>query len=317
MRPAPFRPIQRRALGSVLICFLGLAFCLVAFFAVNKVSANPYYPASGSNVHAAIASPSLLLKGISVPNLTVAIDCPRAVAQPFDFLRRQRSWQPQSLHFWNSRPQNIPVRMIGLGHQRQLCCERILAYVYRCPMNEVIGWSLPRVLDRNLRCRTSLRIDDSRNSLGIVFAIVDRVRNIGNNSSLNGHIGPQLAFRTPAHREDCKQRQNAAYDAQTGQNPIGEVCRSDSSFQILFGMRLIISVSLCIFSIFLAYFGYARRWCVWLGLIGMGLGLLLLLAPLHWEWFLCASQDSYQQTEHHKTFTHNTIIVPQKPIDTI
>jgi len=195
--------------------------------------------------------------------------------------------------------------MVGLGHCRQLRCERILAYVYRTPVNEVIGRSLPRVFDGDLRCRTGLRIDDSNDRLGIVSTIMNWIRNIGNNSSLNSHISPRLAFRTPAHREDCKQRQNAAYYAQASENPIGEVCRSDSSFQILFGMRLVISVSLCIISIFLAYFGSARRWCVWLGCIGMGLGLLLLLAPIHWEWFLCASQDSGQQdSEYRQTFTH-------------
>jgi hypothetical protein len=80
-------------------------------------------------------------------------------------------------------------------------------------------------------------------------------------------------------------------------------------------MRLVISVSICIFSIFLAYFGYATWYCVWLGLIGMGLGLLLLLAPLHWKWFLCASQDSPQQkSEYSQTFLHDAENVSQIPV---
>jgi hypothetical protein len=34
------------------------------------------------------------------------------------------------------------------------------------------------------------------------------------------------------------------------------------------------------------------------------LGLLLLLAPIHWEWFLCADWSSQQQPEYSQPFTH-------------
>src|SRR5580698_4624065 len=53
--------------------------------------------------------------------------------------------------------------------------------------------------DRNLGVRSGLRINDSCDRLRIVSAVVYRIRNIGDNSPLNGHISPQLAFRTPAH----------------------------------------------------------------------------------------------------------------------
>jgi hypothetical protein len=36
-----------------------------------------------------------------------------------------------------------------------------------------------------------------------------------------------------------------------------------------------------------------------------GLGLLLLMAPLHWEWFLCADWGDQQQTEYRQTFQHD------------
>ncbi len=298
-------------LGSVLIWIMVLV-CLVALFAVNEISANPYDPTRGSNVHAAIAGPPLLLKGILVPDFTVKIYRAGTVAQPFNFLLGQGLRHPQSLHFWDGWTQNIPVRMFWARHWRQLRCKRVFVYVHRSPMYKFVCWRLPGVLNGDLPCRTSLRIDDSRNRFRVVSTIVYRIRNVGNYPSLNGHISPQLALRTPAHREYRKQRQNAAYDTQSSQNPIGEVCRGDSSFQILFGMRLVISVSLCILSIFLAYFGYTRRWCVWLGLIGMGLGLLLLLAPIHWEWFLCAGNDDQGHTEYRQPFQHNSTIVPQK-----
>ena len=103
----------------------------------------------------------------------------------------------------------------------------------------------------------------------------------------------------------------AAHYSQASQNPIGEVCRGESSFQILFGMRLVISVSLAICGILLIYFGAsftsncAYQWSRWLGALILGLGLLLLLAPLHWEWFLCAGQNAEsQQTEYNQSFQH-------------
>jgi hypothetical protein len=34
------------------------------------------------------------------------------------------------------------------------------------------------------------------------------------------------------------------------------------------------------------------------------LGLLLLSAPIHWEWFLCADRSNQQQTEYSQPFTH-------------
>jgi hypothetical protein len=88
-------------------------------------------------------------------------------------------------------------------------------------------------------------------------------------------------------RQQSQPSQKSSYYPQSSQNPIGGVCRSDGSFQIFFGMRLVVSASLCISSIFLGYFGSRKRWCRWAGTIGMGLGMLLLLAPIQWEVVLC------------------------------
>ena len=55
-------------MGSVLNLrwWVLVSICFVSLFAVNKISANPYDPARGSNIHAAIASPSLLLEGMGL-----------------------------------------------------------------------------------------------------------------------------------------------------------------------------------------------------------------------------------------------------------
>ncbi len=110
------------------------------------------------------------------------------------------------------------------------------------------------------------------------------------------HTSPLPVYHKVALSLDSPQgkpSQESANYSQPSQNPIGGICRSDSSFQILFGVRLVISVSLCIGSIFLFYFGSRKRWCRRLGISGLGLGLLLLLAPVQWEWFLCSDQQQH------------------------
>jgi hypothetical protein len=116
-------------------------------------------------------------------------------------------------------------------------------------------------------------------------------------------------------RPESRKRQKTSYYAQSGQNPIGKVCRSDSSFQILFGMRFVVSVSLCILGIFFAYVRSADWWSGWAGGISMGLGTLLLLVPIHWEWFLCTDWDDHQQTEYRQQFPHNSAIVPLQALN--
>lgn len=59
---------------------------------------------------------------------------------------------------------------------------------------------------------------------------------------------------------------------------------------VLFGVRFVVSISLSLFGIFLVYFGSENRWCVGAGFACFTLGLILLVLPLHWEWFLCECQ---------------------------
>jgi hypothetical protein len=116
------------------------------------------------------------------------------------------------------------------------------------------------------------------------------------------HLSRRL-FLNAKYREVSEKATN---DSQSSESPIRSVCGSDSSFPILFGMRLVVCVALCVGSIFLGYFGSCNRLCVWLGFIGLSLGLILLVVPFHWEWFLCSKQDNSeyrQQFQHGNTLT--------------
>lgn len=97
-------------------------------------------------------------------------------------------------------------------------------------------------------------------------------------------------------------------NSQARQNPIRQVCRSESIFQIMLGLRLAVSLFLCTISLILAYFGH-KRWCVWLGAAGMSLGMLLLLAPLRWDWIICGKQDDSRKSD---TSQHDAKSVQQK-----
>jgi len=79
-------------------------------------------------------------------------------------------------------------------------------------------------------------------------------------------------------------------NSQTSKNPIGSICRGDSSLQILFGMRLVVSVFLCVLGIVFVYFGNSNRLCVGAGFFCCVLGLPGLVVPVHREWFLCYGQ---------------------------
>jgi len=119
--------------------------------------------------------------------------------------------------------------------------------------------------------------------------------------------GGGLEISLPLNGEKSVKSQDAAYYAQSSQNPIGEVCRSESSFQILLGLRLVISVFMCCGSITFVYSGPSRWWCLWLGCIGMALGMLLLLAPIPWNGVLCGKQDS----EYRQQFQHDAVNVSE------
>jgi hypothetical protein len=60
-------------------------------------------------------------------------------------------------------------------------------------------------------------------------------------------------------------------------------------------MRLVVSVSLCIGGVFLAYFGSRSGWWSGLGIGAVGLGLILLLARIPWEGVLCSDQEQHSE----------------------
>jgi hypothetical protein len=252
-----------------------------------------------------VPSEVLFLKCVSIENLSVDPNSRTSFFQSFNLFWSQPRTKEQGFGYRYPRSHSrfeLPFFYQTLKRR----FEWIFSERDAGPMHNIVSWRLPSVLYLNLDdCSPSWVRNSSFRWRGNSDDRIG-VRNIDDSTHFRNHVSPQLALRTPAHRANCKQCQDASYHAQTGQNPIGEVCRSDSSFQILFGMRLVISVSLCILSIFLAYFGNARWWCVWGGLVAMGLGLLLLLAPIHWEWFLCADWSSQnQQTEYRQMFQHD------------
>jgi hypothetical protein len=192
----------------------------------------------------------------------------------------------------NTRLQDIGKDEGGVFRFRWVEVSSIVACSNLAERKYVEGSCCSKITERDLN--SSVDNFHSLSPLRAVIKIQVASRNLNDQTrSFLVYHQVSLSFDSP----QGKTSQESANRSQSSQNPIGCVCGSESHFEIFFGMRLVVSVSLCIGCVFLVYFGSRRRWCGWVGISGMGLGMLLLLAPIQWDIVLCPAYEHNQDRQ--------------------
>jgi len=268
--------------------------CFVAFFGEGKEHAYAYWPRAGI-MQKAVSREMPFLEDVQVRDYPIKVKRGFSFTEAGQLLRRERRIFLPFAHSdsWAERGTN---QSPTVRNWREGSLERKLPKNQIGIQKNVMRWRLPHILDVKHHFSA-----DSQVWIGH-FAY-SRV--------LWKNISPQLALRTAAHYDESPPRHYAAYYSEESQNPISSVHGCGDCFPILFGMRLVICVSLCIVGILLAHTGPTSCLREWIGSLLFFPGLILLVVPFHWEWYVFPCQETpCQQTEYRQTFQHDAANVP-------